>query len=208
MSSFEIEHELINQGYKVICGIDEAGRGPFAGPVVAAAVVLPIDCEILGLDDSKKIKSEKKRKLLAEKVKEVAIGYGIGEVSSEEIDQINILNATFKAMRQAVDNLQIKPDFLLIDGDKSRGFDDFPNKPIVKGDSLSLSISAASILAKVYRDDYINEQAKLYPQFSFEKHKGYGTKLHTEEILKNGPCPIHRRTFLRKLREKYNCDWE
>lgn len=208
MSSFDIEHELIKEGYTVICGIDEAGRGPFAGPVVAAAVILPIDCEILGLDDSKKIKSEKKRKLISEEIKKVALSYAIAEVSSQEIDEINILNATFKAMREAVDKLSIKPDFLLIDGDKSRNFDDFDNKPVIKGDSLSLSISAASILAKVYRDDYINEQAKIYPNYGFEKHKGYGTKLHTERLLEFGPCPIHRRTFLRKLCEKYNCDWK
>ena len=207
MSNFDLEKDLIENGYKVICGIDEAGRGPFAGPVYAAAVILPFGVEIDGLDDSKKIKSEKKRQQLSQKIKEVAISYHISSVDNNEIDEINILNATFKAMRGAVDGLATKPDFLLIDGDKSRNFDDYANMPVIKGDSLSLSISAASILAKVARDDYINEQGNLYPQFSFEKHKGYGTKLHTEELIKNGPCPIHRMSFLRKMREKYNCNW-
>ncbi|MFI3226823.1 MAG: ribonuclease HII [Clostridia bacterium] len=208
MSNFNLEHELINQGYKTICGIDEAGRGPFAGPVSAAAVVLPIDVVIKGLDDSKKITSEKKRQALYEEIKEKAIDFGICMVHHDEIDEKGILPCTFSAMRQAVEQLKVKPDYLLIDGNLYRNFDDFEGRCVIGGDGLSLSISAASILAKVTRDNYMNEQAILYPAYGFEKNKGYGgAKQHQQALLEFGPCPIHRMFYLRKFRAKNNCNW-
>ncbi|MFI3116258.1 MAG: ribonuclease HII [Clostridia bacterium] len=208
MSDFTLENELISQGYKTICGIDEAGRGPFAGPVCASAVILPVGCQIKDLDDSKKIKSEKKRQILFEEVTKNAIDYGISMVHHDEIDEIGILPATFKAMRQAVKQLKTKPDYLLVDGNLYRNFDDYAGRFVIGGDGLSLSISGASILAKVTRDNYMNEQALIYPQYEFEKNKGYGgSKAHQNALLEYGPCKIHRMFYLRKFREKHNCNW-
>ena len=183
--------------YSFICGIDEAGRGPLAGPVYAAAVILPNDIIIKGINDSKKL-SEKKREELFEEITEKAIAYNIFSVDEKRIDEINILNATYEAMNGAVNGLSTAPDFVLIDGNRISGME-IPHETVVKGDSKSISIAAASILAKVSRDRFICQMAEKYPEYGFEKHKGYGTKAHNEAILKYGPCPIHRRTFLRKL---------
>lgn len=185
------------KGYKSICGIDEAGRGPLAGPVYAAAVILPIDLEIDGLNDSKKL-SEKKREALFDIICEKAISYSIGIATEEEIDEINILNATFLAMRRAVDGLHIKPDYALIDGNQHPGLS-IADETVVKGDGKSMSIAAASILAKVSRDRFMLEIAQKYPEYCFEKHKGYGTKLHYEMIEKYGVSPVHRKSFLKKI---------
>lgn len=192
-----IEEELYAQGIRVICGVDEAGRGPLAGPVCAAAVILPPHTEIPGLDDSKKL-SDKRRRELMPVIKEQAIAYGIGFASHEEIDSINILQATFLAMERALAQLDIKPDFALIDGNREKDFG-LPVKTVVKGDGLSANIAAASILAKVTRDDLMEEMAKAYPQYAFEVHKGYGTKAHYAALMEHGPCPIHRITFLKKF---------
>jgi len=181
----------------LICGVDEAGRGPLCGPVVAAAVILPRDCVIEGLNDSKKL-TEKKREKLFEIIKEVAIAYAIAEASPEEIDEINILNASMLAMRRAVEALPVVADFALIDGNCSRGFA-IPTETVVKGDSLSFSIAAASILAKVTRDRGCAELDRLYPQYGIAKHKGYPTKEHMDAVRKYGPSPIHRKTFLKFL---------
>jgi ribonuclease HII len=181
----------------VVAGIDEAGRGPLAGPVVAAAVILPYGLEIEGLNDSKKI-SEKKREALFEIIKEKAIAYAIASASPEEIDEYNILGATMLAMKRAEEALEIRPELLLIDGNRAKGFD-LPVKTVIKGDALVPSISAASILAKVTRDRYCLEMDKKYPEYSFAVHKGYPTKAHREAVLKYGPCPEHRRSFLKKL---------
>lgn len=185
------------KGYKSICGIDEAGRGPLAGPVYAAAVILPIDLEIDGLNDSKKL-SEKKREALFDIICEKAISYSIGIATEEEIDEINILNATFLAMRRAVDGLHIKPDYALIDGNQHPGLS-IADETVIKGDGKSMSIAAASILAKVSRDRFMLEIAQKYPEYCFEKHKGYGTKLHYEMIEKYGVSPVHRKSFLKKI---------
>lgn len=181
----------------VVAGIDEAGRGPLAGPVVAAAVILPYGLEIEGLNDSKKI-SEKKRAVLFEIIKEKAVAYAIASASPEEIDEYNILGATMLAMKRAEEALEIRPELLLIDGNRAKGFD-LPVKTVIKGDALVPSISAASILAKVTRDRYCLEMDKRYPEYSFAVHKGYPTKAHREAVLKYGPCPEHRRSFLKKL---------
>ena len=178
-----------------LAGVDEAGRGPLAGPVFAAAVVLPCDVIIDGINDSKKL-SEKKREKLYDEICEKALSYSIASVDEKEIDEINILQATFKAMRNAVAGLSIRPDYVLIDGNKSPGIE---CETGVKGDSKSMSIAAASILAKVSRDRYIVKQSEKYPGYGFEKHKGYGTKAHYDAIEKLGICPIHRKTFLRKI---------
>ena len=178
-----------------LAGVDEAGRGPLAGPVFAAAVVLPCDVIIDGINDSKKL-SEKKREKLYDEICEKALSYCIASVDEKEIDEINILQATFKAMRNAVAGLSIKPDYVLIDGNKGPGIE---CETVVKGDSKSMSIAAASILAKVSRDRYIVKLSEKYPGYGFEKHKGYGTKAHYEAIEKLGICPIHRKTFLRKI---------
>lgn len=185
------------KGYKSICGIDEAGRGPLAGPVYAAAVILPMDLEIDGLNDSKKL-SEKKREALFDIICEKAISYSIGIATEEEIDEINILNATFLAMRRAVDGLHIKPDYALIDGNQHPGLS-IDDETVIKGDGKSMSIAAASILAKVSRDRFMLEIAQKYPEYCFEKHKGYGTKLHYEMIEKYGVSPVHRKSFLKKI---------
>ena len=188
------ENTLWAEGYTAIAGIDEAGRGPLAGSVYAAAVILPQGCRIEGLRDSKKL-SEKKREALFDEIVERAVAYGIYAVDSARIDEINILEATFEAMRGAVDALTVRPDFVLIDGNRIKGFDDFTYQTIVGGDDLSQSIAAASVLAKVSRDRFMRQMAELYPLYEFEKHKAYGTARHRELIAKYGPCPIHRKTF-------------
>ena len=200
MDWLEYENKALDQGFEVICGIDEAGRGPLAGPVYAAAVILPKGHIIEGVNDSKKL-SEKKREQLFDIIIDECVSYGIGIADEKEIDEINILQATFLAMRRAVENLSVKPDIALIDGNKKPGLD-IEQWDIVKGDSKSASISAASVLAKVSRDRYMLEMAERYPEYQFEKHKGYGTKLHYEMIEKYGISPIHRKTFLKKLFEQ------
>lgn len=194
---WEIEDALYGQGIMTICGVDEAGRGPLAGPVCAAAVILPPHLEIPGLDDSKKL-TDKRRRELFPLIKEQAIAYGIGLASHEEIDQINILQATFLAMQRAIDQLEGKADFALIDGNREKDFG-LPVMTVVKGDSRSANIAAASILAKVTRDDIMEEMAVVYPQYGFEIHKGYGTKAHYEALRTYGASPIHRMTFLKKF---------
>ena len=192
-----IEDELFSNGIVTICGVDEAGRGPLAGPVCAAAVILPEYLEIPGLDDSKKL-TDKRRRELFPIIKEQAIAYGIGLASHEEIDEINILQATFLAMQRAIDQLEGKANFALIDGNREKDFG-LPVMTVVKGDSRSANIAAASVLAKVTRDDIMEEMAKEYPQYGFEIHKGYGTKAHYEALRTYGASPIHRMTFLKKF---------
>lgn len=197
INMWEIEHGFFDQGIEVICGVDEAGRGPLAGPVCAAAVILPKDLVIPGLNDSKKL-TDKKRRELYPVIKEMAVAYGIGFASEQEIDEINILQATFLAMRRAMDQLTVRPELALIDGNRETDFG-LPVKTVVKGDSLSASIAAASVLAKVTRDDMMVEMAEKYPQYGFEIHKGYGTKAHYSALTQFGPSPIHRMTFLKKF---------
>lgn len=192
------EKGYISQGFKMICGVDEAGRGPLAGPVCAAAVIFPEGLIIDGVNDSKKL-SEKKREKLFDKIKEEALSYSIAYASVEEIEKLNILNAAMLAMKRAVEGLDIKPDMILVDGNKEPDIEDIDCTAIIKGDSFSHSIAAASILAKVSRDRLMNEMAKKYPEYGFDKHKGYGTKLHREKILEHGICEIHRPSFLKKL---------
>lgn len=194
---WEIEDSLFDQGIGVICGVDEAGRGPLAGPVYAAAVILPRDLEIPGLTDSKKL-SDKKRPELFPIIQEQAVAFGIGVASEKEIDEINILQATFLAMKRALEKLPIRPDLALIDGNRETDFG-VPAKTVVKGDSLSASIAAASILAKVSRDDYMMELAQKYPQYGFDIHKGYGTKAHYQALREFGPSEVHRITFLKSF---------
>ncbi len=194
---WEIEDSLYGKGFVSICGVDEAGRGPLAGPVCAAAVILPPHLEIPGLDDSKKL-TDKRRRELFPIIQEQAFAYGIGLASHEEIDEINILQATFLAMQRAIDQLAGKADFALIDGNREKDFG-LPVMTVVKGDSRSASIAAASILAKVTRDDIMEAKAAEYPQYGFEIHKGYGTKAHYEALRTYGPCAIHRMTFLKKF---------
>ena len=198
MPDFEIEKAALSRGYKFICGVDEAGRGPLAGPVCAAAVILPTDLEIDGLNDSKKI-SEKKREMLYDVICEKALAYCISFGTLEEIEEFNILEATFLAMNRSIDGLNIKPDYALIDGNRVPKNIKVPCETVVKGDAKSASIAAASILAKVTRDRLLLEYDSEYPEYNFKKHKGYGTKEHTDLILKYGPCPIHRMSFLKKL---------
>lgn len=193
----EIENECRNNGYEIIAGVDEAGRGPLAGPVYAAAVILPPNVVIKGINDSKKL-SEKRREELFNEITEKAIAYNICSINEKRIDDINILNATFEAMNGAVNGLKTVPEFVLIDGNRIKDMK-IPHETVVKGDAKSVSIAAASILAKVSRDRFICEMAEKYPQYGFEKHKGYGTKVHNEAILQYGACEIHRKTFLRKL---------
>ena len=194
---WEIEDALKAQNVGVICGVDEAGRGPLAGPVCAAAVILPEHCEIPGLNDSKKL-SDKKRRELFPIIKEKAIAYGIAFASEQEIDEINILQATFLAMKRAIAQLDGKAEFAMIDGNRETDFG-IPCMTVVKGDSRSASIAAASILAKVTRDQYMIELAEKYPQYGFEVHKGYGTKAHYAALTEHGMCDAHRRSFLRKF---------
>lgn len=194
---WEFEHKYAALGYTNICGVDEAGRGPLAGPVCAAAVILPVDIEIPGLNDSKKL-TDKKRRELFPIICEKAIAYGIAFADHSEIDEINILQATYLAMERAIGQLNIKPDFALIDGNRAKDFG-VPLETVVGGDGRSASIAAASVLAKVTRDDYMLKMAEDYPQYGFDIHKGYGTKAHYAALAENGPCPIHRMSFLKKL---------
>lgn len=191
------ENELRAQGYNYICGVDEAGRGPLAGPVCAAAVILPPDTIIEGVNDSKKL-TEKKREELFDVVIDTALAYCIAFGSVEEIEEHNILATTMMTMKRAVEGLSVKADYAIIDGNRLPKLD-IPAQYVIKGDANSMSIAAASILAKVSRDRLMLEYAKAYPQYCFEKHKGYGTKLHNEMILQHGPSPIHRMSFLKKL---------
>lgn len=198
---YEIEQRCREAGFDVICGVDEAGAGPLAGPVYAAAVVLPMGLIIEGLNDSKKL-TEKKREKLFDVICENAVAYAITSVSEKEIDEINILNARMLAMDRAIKALSVKADFALIDGNRNKGID-CPNEMVVGGDAKSASIAAASILAKVSRDRYVTEVLdKEYPEYAFAKHKGYGTKLHMEMLDRFGPCDAHRRTFLKKWEAK------
>ena len=196
MDKLIYERKHLEDGKRYIAGVDEVGRGPLAGPVVCASVIMPLDDIIEGIDDSKKI-SEKKREMLFEVIKEKAIAYSICEISQEEIDQINILNAVKKCMTMAVETLSVKPDITLVDGvDTNLNLN---AEYIVKGDSKSYTIGCASILAKVYRDNLMKEYAKEFPEYAFEKHKGYGTKVHIEKIKEIGPCKLHRRTFIKNF---------
>ena len=198
MDWLEFENKVISSGYSAVCGVDEAGRGPLAGPVCAAAVILPQNTVIDGVNDSKKL-SERKREQLFDVITEKALAYCVAWASVEEIEEINILNAAMLAMKRAVEGLSIKADFALIDGNKTPDLD-IPAYSIVKGDARSMSIAAASILAKVSRDRLMYEYDTKYPQYNFAKHKGYGTTLHREMILKYGPCEIHRPSFLKKIK--------
>ncbi len=200
MNWLEYENKAYESGFEIVCGVDEAGRGPLAGPVYAAAVILPKGHIIDGVNDSKKL-SEKKRNLLFDKIIDECVCYSIGTADVREIDEINILQATFLAMRRAVEGLSVNPDIALIDGNK-RPCLAMAEWEIIKGDAKSANIAAASIIAKVSRDRYMLEMAEKYPEYQFEKHKGYGTKLHYEMIEKYGISPIHRKTFLKKLLQK------
>lgn len=192
-----LENEIYAGGVKRLCGVDEAGRGPLAGPVCAAAVILPQNCEIQGLNDSKKL-TEKKREALFDVICAAAVSYGIAFATVEEIEEYNILGATFMAMNRAVAMLDPVPELALIDGNRNTGIQ-IPSRCIVGGDGKCADIAAASVLAKVTRDRYMLQMAELYPQYGFEKHKGYGTKAHYEAIRAYGPSPIHRPSFLRKM---------
>ena len=194
---WQIENSYFDRGIKLICGVDEAGRGPLAGPVCAAAVILPPNLEIPGLNDSKKL-SDKKRRELFPIIQEQALAYGIGYADHREIDEINILQATFLAMERALAQLKIKPELALIDGNRQKDFG-ISATTVVQGDSLSASIAAASVLAKVSRDGIMLKLDEEYPQYGFGVHKGYGTKAHYEAIAQFGPSPIHRMTFLKKF---------
>lgn len=191
------ETELSLRGYKFIAGVDEVGRGPLAGPVVCAAVVMPLEDELLlqGVDDSKKV-SEKTRKILAEEIKNRAVSYKICQIEAEEIDEVNILNATIKCMQQAVQGLS-KCDFLIVDAVKAEFC--VPSLSVIKGDAKSYNVGAASIIAKVYRDSLMEQYALIYPEYGFDSHKGYGTKAHIDAIKKYGPCPLHRKTFIKNF---------
>lgn len=197
MDMLAYERQYASDGYQKICGVDEAGRGPLAGPVCAAAVIFPEGIIVEGVNDSKKL-TEKKREELFEQIKEKSVAYCVAWAGVEEIEELNILNAAMLAMKRAVEGLTEKADFALIDGNKTPDLN-IPCRAIVKGDSLSHSIAAASILAKVSRDRLMKEMAVKYPAYGFEKHKGYGTKLHTENLLKYGMCEIHRPSFLKKI---------
>lgn len=198
MPDYEFEKAAVNSGFSCICGVDEAGRGPLAGPVCAAAVILPEGAVIEGLDDSKKL-TEKKREGLYDIIKETAVAYSVAYGTLEEIETVNILEATYLAMNRAIEGLTIKPDFSLIDGNRVPRGIKIPCETIVKGDSKSMSVAAASVLAKVTRDRLMLEYDKKYPEYNFKKHKGYGTKEHTELIKQYGPCEIHRLSFLKNI---------
>ena len=197
MELWDYERQAWNSGAETVCGVDEAGAGPLMGPVYAAAVILPRELDIPGLNDSKKL-AEKKREALYEVITTQAVSWSVTRVEAWEIDEMDILNARMLAMQRAMDGLSVSPDLALIDGNRSNGITT-PNETVVKGDGKSASIAAASILAKVARDHYMIEMAERYPQYAFEKHKGYPTKLHYERLREYGPCPIHRKTFLKKL---------
>ncbi|MBD5119354.1 MAG: ribonuclease HII [Clostridiales bacterium] len=201
MPSWELERAAMAQGWGAVCGCDEAGVGPLAGRVYAAAVILPEGLELPYLNDSKQV-TEKRREVLFDQIITQATAWAVTWVEPEEIDKIDILNSRIKAMQQAIDALAPKADYALIDGNRDHGSKcaiAIDHKLVVKGDSLSVSIAAASILAKVSRDRYMGEMAALYPQYEFERHKGYPTRRHYELLRKFGPCPIHRRTFLKNL---------
>ncbi len=198
MPDYEFEKAAVNSGFSCICGVDEAGRGPLAGPVCAAAVILPEGAVIEGLDDSKKL-TEKKREGLYDIIKETAVAYSVAYGTLEEIETVNILEATYLAMNRAIEGLNVKPDFALIDGNRVPRGIKIPCETIVKGDSKSMSVAAASVLAKVTRDRLMLEYDKKYPEYNFKKHKGYGTKEHTELIKQYGPCEIHRLSFLKNI---------
>ncbi len=197
MPDYEYESRASEMGYGFVCGVDEAGRGPLAGPVYAAAVILPQGLVIEDLNDSKKL-SEKKRELLYDKVIENAVSWAVGIATEQEIDEVNILQATYLAMRRAVEGLEVKADYALIDGNRMPPLS-IEGETVIKGDTLSMSIAAASIIAKVSRDRFMLEIDKNYPEYQFSKHKGYGTALHYEMIEKYGISPVHRRSFLKKL---------
>ena len=198
MPDYEFEKAAVNSGFSCICGVDEAGRGPLAGPVCAAAVILPEGAVIEGLDDSKKL-TEKKRERLYDIIKETAVDYSVAYGTLEEIETVNILEATYLAMNRAIEGLSVKPDFALIDGNRVPRGIKIPCETIVKGDSKSMSVAAASVLAKVTRDRLMLEYDKKYPEYNFKKHKGYGTKEHTELIKQYGSCEIHRLSFLKNI---------
>jgi ribonuclease HII len=200
MPDYSYEQKAISNGYKLVCGVDEAGRGPLAGPVCAAAVILPEGLYIEGLNDSKKL-TEKKREVLFDIIKEKAISYSVAFGSVEEIEEFNILNATFLAMNRAIKGLDVKPDFALIDGNRVPKSITVPCETVIKGDSFACSIAAASVLAKVTRDRLMETYAKEYPEYGFDKHKGYGTALHYEAVSKYGLCPVHRPSFFKKYFE-------
>lgn len=197
MSLFEFDREIKKDGYNIICGVDEAGRGPLAGPVYACAIIMKEDFIIPEVNDSKKL-TEKKREELYDIILENALDWSVASVCEKEIDEINILNATMKAMDMAISGLKTIPDLALIDGNQNRGIK-FNNKTVIKGDAKSYNIAAASIIAKVTRDRFIIKMDELYPEYGFKRHKGYGTKEHIENIRKYGPCDIHRRTFLKNI---------
>ena len=198
MPDYEFEKAAVNSGFSCICGVDEAGRGPLAGPVCAAAVILPEGAVIAGLDDSKKL-TEKKREKLYDIIKKTAVAYSVAYGTLEEIETVNILEATYLAMNRAIEGLSVKPDFALIDGNRVPRGIKIPCETIVKGDSKSMSVAAASVLAKVTRDRLMLEYDKKYPEYNFKKHKGHGTKEHTELIKQYGPCEIHRLSFLKNI---------
>lgn len=200
MDWLEFEKEAINKGCKAVCGVDEAGRGPLAGPVCAAAVILPENTIIEGVNDSKKL-TEKKREALFDVIKEQALAFSIAFATVEEIEELNILNATMLAMKRAVEGLPVKADYAMIDGNRLPDLS-IDSEFIIKGDARSMSIACASILAKVSRDRLLYQYAQEYPQYHFDKHKGYGTKLHVEAIKEYGPCPYHRQSFLKKILNK------
>ncbi len=197
MSLWDLENELYDSGITILCGVDEAGRGPLAGPVCAAACILPRGLEIIGLNDSKKL-SEKRRDALFDEIREKALAYGIAFATVEEIEELNILGATYLAMNRAIAQLSIVPELALIDGNRNQNIE-VPSRTVVKGDSKCADIAAASILAKVTRDRYMLELAEQYPMYGFEKHKGYGTKAHYEAIRTYGISPVHRPSFLKKM---------
>ena len=199
--TWEYEEKAWASGYGAVCGVDEAGRGPVAGPVCAAAVILPAGIVIEGLNDSKKL-SEKKREKLFDEITENALAWSVSLVDERVIDEINILQATYRAMKQAVDGLTRPADFVYVDGNRSQGLE-LPHECVVSGDAKTPSVAAASIIAKVTRDRLMRRFAEQYPQYGFDKHKGYETKAHDEALLAHGPCPIHRMTFLKKFYEKH-----
>ena len=199
--TWEFEEKAWAQGYASVCGVDEAGRGPIAGPVCAAAVILPAGIVIDGLNDSKKL-SEKKREMLFDAITDQALAWSVSLVDEHVIDEINILQATYRAMRQAVEGLTRPADFAYVDGNRSEGLC-IPHACVVSGDAKVPSVAAASIVAKVTRDRLMRQFAERYPQYGFEKHKGYETKAHDEALLMHGPCPIHRQTFLKKFYQKH-----
>ena len=201
MTIWEYDRAVRGEGYPILAGVDEAGRGPLCGPVCAAAVVLPPDACIDGINDSKKL-TEKKREALFDVITETAVSYGIAFATVEEIEEMNILNATFLAMNRAIAQLTVMPDMVLVDGNRTPNGLLLPSRTVIKGDSLSASIGAASILAKVARDRAMLDLDQAYPQYLFAKHKGYPTKLHVEKLLEHGACPEHRQTFLKKIWER------